>query len=189
MTGRSALAAALLAACACTSCRQADKPVPRREAYARIHTYRHIYAPVGADTVPVRLAAAHEAGVEVSRADHGAWWVTISYPRYRANIYVTVLPVRADSLPARLAERAERLALDMGSTQPHIDEWSSGRYTGITATAPWVLTTPIKLLAHDGNYLVSATAYCQGYTDADQMSPVVEALGIDMTHLLTEYEN
>lgn len=181
------LAAATIAVCA--GCSSSDNPVPRREAYARIEAYGHQYTPVGADSVPVRVMAATGADVKVSRGGKGAWWVTIRYPRYHASMYVTIVPASPDSLPAVMAERMERLALDMGSASPRIERWQRGKYTGITATAPWLLTTPAKMMAHDGKHLVSATVFCEGYIDADHLEPVAKELITDLNHLLPDDGN
>ncbi len=178
---------ALLAlAMACAACSHADKPVPRREAYARIEPYAHEYTAIGADSVPVALRAAKGAAATVSRGGKGAWWVTIAYPRYRAGIYATILPASAEQMPQLLADRMERLALDMGSAMPQLEEWTRGRFTGITAIAPWNLATPAKLIAHDGTHIVSATVVCDGYADADELAPVVSELICDLEQLLPD---
>lgn len=181
-----ALALTLALMAGCGACGHNDTPVPRREAYARINAYSHRYEPVGADTVPVTVMAPTDADATVSRGGKGAWWVTIRYPRYRASIYVTILPVHTDSISAIMTRRMERLALDMGSSAPRIARWERGNFSGISATAPWVLTTPAKMMAHDGRHLVSATVYCEGYNDADQLAPVAGALITDMNHLLPD---
>lgn len=104
-----------------SSCRQKDADVtPRRYAYPRIEAYDSTYRRVTVGPVSIEVNA---AALTDSPKDG---WLDIRYPRYGATIYISAN--RTDDLPGALANRRQRISLNLGGARAVTHNFVSGDF-------------------------------------------------------------
>ena len=172
-------ATAVLAACGSDD----GGSVPRRRAYPRLPEYGEAYTP--APGAAARFYVNSRAELNV---DSGGRWITVRYPLYDAEVYVTVTPAASQhELNAVLDNRRERMALNIGGAQAttaHVV--SPDSFVGVIVEAPGSVM-PVQFVATDGvECVVSGAARLNINADApyDSVSPVVRTLSRDITFAL-----
>lgn len=181
------LAVALAAAgiCSCST-RGNDSTVPKPEAWPRIEVPAEEYTEHSFDNVSLTLNSV--ATVSGEAKDEGTW-INITYPTFQnAHLYLTLSGAKSpDELKAILDNRRERMELNTGGTVTELTELTSdGGWEGLLAVTRSSLTTPVQLLAHDGNKVLSGVLYFNfpADTPADSVAPIVKTVRRDMIHAL-----
>ncbi|MDE7389168.1 MAG: hypothetical protein K2M97_07970 [Muribaculaceae bacterium] len=159
-------------------------PVPRPRAYPRIELSAPDYSPLTLGPVSFSVNSAATVAIDSSRM-----WLDLTYPpAYGVTLNLTVTPVTRATLPDVLANRTERMALNIGSSQAEV--LSMRTRTGAAATlisSPAATLTPLQLLATDSaTYVLSATISPRSSLPSrtDSVAPVHAALRADMIRLL-----
>lgn len=179
------IAAAMLAllAAACTGGRCRTDAVPRPAAYPRVAAIAAAYH--RPDSLPLNIEV-NDAAV-VSRP--GERWLDVAYPTLRATVHITLTPITAATVGPALANRSERMALNVaGAARVTEDTAGNGDFTATVITAPEARNTPVQFVATDGSeWVVSGAAFFGSLTpDAplDSIAPSLAIVARDIDHLL-----
>lgn len=155
--------------------------IPRRHAYPRLNAYPEQYHTVGINGMTLEV---NDSAV-ITRP--GTGWLNISYPRYNATIYISVVATagKADMAKA-LENRRQRISLNLNGMPGAVTEIDNGVFSSALILSPEAGNTPVQLLAHDGvTLLLSGTAVLHGNTaPADSIRPTVDAIARDALHML-----
>lgn len=177
-----AVAAIMLAACG------GDRhAVPRPEAFPRVALYDTVYHKL--DSVPA-LFFVNDSAVVVpdDRPTDGARWVTLSYPRYNALMYLTFTPVTDATVDAVVENRLERMSLNAGSSRTELTELiSDGGFSCQMFTTRSGTVTPVQFLAASPALVVSGALFLQHQptpTSPDSLAPVINAVEADIIYAL-----
>ncbi|MCM1067838.1 MAG: hypothetical protein NC418_09735 [Muribaculaceae bacterium] len=166
------LAAALLAA-ACDSRPEGERSVPRRYAYPRtaeLDTAVCLYGSGG-----LTLSMSRSAQVTSERTG----WLTAAYPTLGATLYLSsTRPGSADALAAAVANRRQRISLNLGGATARTDalRTDAGFDCELVVCSDGV-STPVQFIATDGTLLVSGAFVLSGRTaPADSLRPIADSL-------------
>lgn len=156
---------------------------PRRRAYPRLE--------LSADTTgcPARLG---DVELRVNRVASfrpdslRPGWADIEYPATTgATLHLSL--TRPESLPEAVANRRQRMALNLGDAPARAEEFHSGAWACTLVFSDRAgLTTPVQILATnaDGRLLSGAVALKAPGADADSIRPLLELLRTDARTLL-----
>ena len=176
-----AILMSLLAACGGRD----EAPVPRRRAYPRIAVADSAYVRVAGAAMPFEANTAAEA-----RTDSGGRWLTLHYPVYNADVYVTFSEVDgAEALIAVLDNRRERMSLSLNGAHAstiHVTS-ADGTFETALVEAPGSGTTLQFVSTDGGRRVVSGAVRLDVPASApyDSLQPVVAALRRDLIHAFT----
>lgn len=179
MTARLLIIAAL--GCLAAACsRTAPAPTPRPYGYQRVEIYPALYRkeplPFGGDSIAVNASAIMEPGEK-------SGWFNIVYPAYGITVNCTMIENLGGLLAAPLANRMERMLLNVGTARAEIRQWA-----GVTmVVSPRSLRTPVQFLATDSaSWMLMGVAVADfpAETDADSIAPVVDAVITDIDVML-----
>lgn len=178
-----ALTVAALAACSGPS---SDSAVPRREAYPRAMHYAADYAyPPG---LPMRFAANADATYDIDVKPNGDVWLSICYPAYDAWIYCTFTDLRRRDRDEAIANRLERMALNIGGATASMQRFMTpGGTEAQMLTARGVPMAPVQFIASDSLWMVSGNAVFRSASPratADSLAPMVDVVRRDIEHAL-----
>lgn len=175
----------LLAAAACGS---GDREaVPRRKAFPRLaFSADSIGRPASLDGVSFRINRIAGFRPDSARPD----WADIVYPpALGSTMYLSIS--RPADLPGAVANRRERISLNLGDAPALTEEFHAGRWacTLVSSTRAG-LTTPVQLLAtsSDGRLLSGAVALDAPGESADSIRPLLDLLRDDARTLLLSLE-
>ena len=174
----------LLAAAACSG--PSDSAVPRKEAYPRVRLYEADYAyPSG---LPLRFAVNSAAEYEVERKESGDVWLSLRYPAYDAWIYCTFTNLKNRDAEAAVANRLERMSLNIGGATAVMETFKgAGGADATMLTAKSAPMAPVQFIALDSLWLVSGSAvFGSASTDAspDSLAPMIDVLRRDIAYSL-----
>lgn len=164
-----------------------DQSVPRRTGYYRMQEYPAQYT--RHDEVPLALNANSSARFDVEVRSDGSYWVTVDYYRYKASIYYTFTPLAERDATALVENRLERMRLDLGNAADlSTEEYMNPNGVNVWMVyAPHSLSTPVKFLALNNDWMVSGTAFLSGVTpvtNADSVAPAIEAITRDARYAM-----
>lgn len=155
--------------------------MPRPEAYPRMALPDSTYTLMEVNGVEFAV----NEGAEVA-VDGG--WVTLTYSGVpEASVYLSVLKAADDSLPAMLANRRERMSLNLSGARAEMLEMVNPEgWQGEMVTSREAYSTPVQILAFRPGALVSGALYLQlpPTVTADSIAPVIETGRRDMLTLL-----
>lgn len=161
--------------------------MPRPVAWPRVEMPDSSYADVHARGL--RLRVNKSADVDVSSSESGAWidvgYNVIGSPR----LYLTLTECGDGGTGAVLANRRERVMLNLGGQRCEVLEFATPAGWECTlVVARGSMTTPVQLLAHDRDRVLSGALTLSLpdslATDPAMIAPVVDAVERDMTVLL-----
>lgn len=164
--------------------------VPRPVAYPRIAMPDSDYVDLPLAGV-VRLKVNGGTDVNVSSHD-GAEWIDIRYQGVWGEpvAYLTLTEAKAEDVEAVMANRRDRISLNLGGLRYELTELTSvGGWECLMAVARGSLTTPVQVLARKGERVISGALVLTipPGTDAPDpvaFAPVVDAVERDMLVLL-----
>ncbi len=164
--------------------------VPRPVAYPRIAVPDSTFTTIDADGI--KLTVNENTDIKVSSVDNGAW-IDVSYGGYASpRLYLTLTDCPdAESMAVTLANRRERMILNLGSNRYTLTELSTpSGWTCAMAVARTSLTTPVQILAHNADKVLSGaftvTLPDSVGTNPDPViiAPIVDAAERDMLVML-----
>jgi len=160
-------------------------PTPRRHGYPRIQVYDSCYSAVPGAALRFEVNCMAEA-----RVDSGGRWLTVGYPLYGADLYITFTRAESSaSLSAALDNRRERMVLNLGGADAATTHISSvGGFEAALVEAPGS-GMPLQFVATDGGRYVASGAVQLidgAYAPYDSIRPVVAALRRDIVHALSQ---
>lgn len=171
-----------------SSC-SSDAPTPRRYAYPRVDTYPQKYSSIvnSADVnIEVNTAARIVAD---SVADADTWWITLSYPKYKANLYITVNKCNSKSqLQDVIANRVQRISLNTGGKDfEQVDLQSEEDFKSKIFTIRGGSMNPVMFISsNQRNCVVSGSLYfldSNAVSKVDSIAPIIDAVSNDIIHL------
>lgn len=180
----------LLTACGGKDATDAVAPaVPRRHAYPRIELPDSAFAYVEGDVSGLSVAVNKAATAELRRADNDkSSFIDVDYPQLNSRIYFTITPVDAATVGDVIANRMERVNLNLGGADAELIEFDSpAGFENKVITARGDISTPVQFIATDGSSaVVSGVAFVRDASPAtaDSIAPVVEMLRRDVIHAL-----
>lgn len=162
--------------------RKADA-VPRPVAYPRVTELNDSYY------VPDSVALCFEVNAGTRVAVKSPYWFDIEYPYYGATVFVTVKKTAPDSMAAVIANRRERVMLNVGDVGAvTMLECNSPEFASCIYRSPSVRSTPLQFISSDGRgTVVSGAVFFGGVApDApvDSLAPMVERIQSDLIHSL-----
>lgn len=179
----------LIASCADKGAQSDTPAVPRRHAYPRIEvpdsTFSYVTDHITGLSVAVNNGATHsQRNAENSRAP----FIDVTYPGLNSQIYFTITPVDSISVEEVLANRLERISLNLGGAEAELIEFDSpaGFENKVIATRGDI-ATPVQFIATDGtSAVVSGAAFIKDASPAtaDSIAPLVNMLRRDIIHAL-----
>ncbi len=184
-----ALAIAVAALALVSGCRRAEESVyPKPEGWPRIEMPAADYRIHNLGGVALMVNSA--ATVETHDSKQGALWADLSYPGVSdGKIYLSLTDTGdPEALGAAVENRHERMELNTGGALTELTELTSeGGWTCEIALTRSSLTTPVQILAHDGERrMLSGALYLNlpAGTSPDSVAPIVRAVNRDLTEAL-----
>ena len=171
-----------------SSC-SSDAPTPRRYAYPRVDTYPQKYSSiVNSADVNIEVNAAVRIVMD-SVADADTRWITLSYPKYKANLYITVNKCNSKSqLQDVIANRVQRISLNTGGKDfEQIDLQSEEDFKSKIFTIRGGSMNPVMFISsNQRNCVVSGSLYfldSNAVSKVDSIAPIIDAVSNDIIHL------
>lgn len=164
-------------------------PVPRRHAYPRIVIPDSLYSDMVVGTTALHIAVSDAAIVTQRISDAGnSQFVNAAYPKFNSTIFFTVTPVDPTTVGDVIANRMERVRLNLGGSDTELLEFDSpGGFENKLFVSRGDISTPVQFVATDGtNFVVSGAAFVRDASPAtaDSIAPVVNMLRRDILHAL-----
>jgi len=163
-----------------------DSAVPRQVAYPRLKLYDTLYADAGLPAGFVVNAGASVADVtpEEKRDSGATRWIDISYPAYGAVMHCSFVPVDESSADEVIANRHERMMLNLGDNFAEQTEILSkgGYHTQILTTAGRTMT-PVQFLSCGCGWVINgALMFDKEIQSVDSVMPALEAVRYDIIY-------
>lgn len=172
---------------ACTGADTHPTPLPR--AYPRIEMPPATYDSMATDSLPVPLSLNSGAQTSVTSRE-GGWWIDVTYPPFReGHLYLSLITVPDGRLEEMTANRLERIGLNLGGARAErADITSAGDWDGTLIVSREALSTPVQILATGRGFMLTGALHLDMPADTplDSISPAIDAIERDMTHLLRQ---
>lgn len=164
-------------------------PIPRRQAYPRIEIPDSAYTDITAGTTTMHIAVNEATIVTLRTSDDGnSQFVDAAYSKFNSTIFFTVTPVDRRTVADVIANRMERVRLNLGASDAELLEFDSpGGFENKLFVSRGDISTPVQFVATDGNaFVVSGAAFVRDASPAtaDSIAPVVDMLRRDILHAL-----
>lgn len=166
--------------------------IPRRHAYPRIALPDSAFTAVDAKEVTLQVNSAVIDSIVKRNGDNGAVFIDIRYPNLHSTIYITITPVSPSSIAGVIANRIERVGLNLGDSNAEMIYFdnNAGFESKMFVTRADI-STPVQFISTDGrDIVVSGVAYVADASKehADSLSPVTAMMRRDILHLLKTLE-
>lgn len=169
-------------------CATSDFVIPKPKAYFKIEPYDTAYKQF--DKLPLTLMVNDSAKcslVNDSTKANGSEWINIYYPRYKATLFCSYLPITKESLQKHIDNRMQRIILNAGQEIPRnivfqdtIRKMSASVYFTSSESI-----SPLQFIATDStSYLFSGALYFNDKVKGDSISPVIDYITDDVMHML-----
>lgn len=168
------------------SCRRDTAAVPRPEAWPRVAEYDTVYAPVAG--LPVIFGANARAGVTVRHPEAGVSHADIRYDDYRATLHLTVVRASGARLDSIVANRLQRMAINLG-------DFYAERSSVVSADGSFITTiltsrpdcpSPVQFLSADSAGAVCGSLFFDSPVEKpDSLMPAVATVERDVVHAVT----
>lgn len=172
--------AALLPLCGCNNSGE-QVNIPRPTAYPRIAVADSIF-----DTIP-GLALHFEANTSTRVDVKDSKSFDIIYPSYNATLYCSIIPTTATTRQEVLANREERMALNVGDNKAEIISLSApSGFSSRIVTCRESAALPVQFIAcDDSKWVVTGALFLNNgntATSSDSIMPILEAVKRDVIH-------
>lgn len=169
-------------------CATSDFVIPKPRAYFRIEPYDTVYREF--DKLPLTLMVNDSAQctlVNDSAKASGSEWINIYYPRYKATLYCSYLPVTRKSLRKHIDNRMQRIILNAGQEIPRniiFEDTIRNMSASVYFTSSESIS-PLQFIATDStSYLFSGALYFNDKVKEDSISPVIGYITDDVIYML-----
>lgn len=160
--------------------------VPRPTAFPRLLLYDTVYADAGlpagfrinASAVVTDVTPADRAAASDSR------WIDIIYPAYGAALHCTFMPVNETTRGGVMANRTERISLNLGDNiAEQIELTSHEGVESIIIVTKGTSLTPVQFLSEGRHWVINgALQFNDGHVNVDSVLPIIEAIRTDLIH-------
>jgi gliding motility-associated lipoprotein gldD len=169
-------------------CATSDFVIPKPRAYFRIEPYDTVYREF--DKLPLTLMVNDSARctlVNDSAKASGSEWINIYYPRYKATLFCSYLPVTRKSLRKHIDNRMQRIILNAGQEIPRniiFEDTIRNMSASVYFTSSESIS-PLQFIATDStSYLFSGALYFNDKVKEDSISPVIDYITDDVIYML-----
>lgn len=166
--------------------------MPRRKAFPRIATHDSTFMPLASS--PLHFEISTVAKVTLDSINTGKAtgennrWFNVSYDDYNAVIYCTFTPVDSTTINNVIANRTERMALNVGGNTSELTELTNANgFTSRILSSLESSVTPVQFLSTDGNdWVVTGALHFTDVTtaDIDSLKPIIDVVKRDIIHSL-----
>lgn len=166
------------------SCRQ--QATPRPEGYFRIDKYPACYHndTIGRVTLQVNDSA---RSIVPPQPSGNASWLNIAYPRYRATIYLSYIPLshNLEQLMAESIELVYRQNINTERVEAIAYEDSETQLYATLYTLSAQSATPLQFIATDSiHYLLRGALYFDTPVKADSVAPALQHIENDIMQMI-----
>ena len=159
---------------------------PRPEGYFRIDNYPACYHTdtIGRVTLQVNDSA---RSIVPPQPSGNASWLNIAYPRYRATIYLSYIPLshNLEQLMAESIELVYRQNINTDRVEAIAYEDSEAQLFATLYTLSAQSATPVQFIATDSiHYLLRGALYFDTPVKADSVAPSLEYIENDIMHMI-----
>lgn len=167
----------------CGRTTQKDGATPRQVAYPRMQIYDTVYVDL---QLPAGFLVNRESELTdvtpVNREGLDTKWIDIRYPAYDATLHCTFIPVDDKNRDGVVANRMERMMLNIGDNYAEQTEVrSQGGFISRILTATGCELTPVQFLSVGDRWVINgALRFGRESIEADSVLPVVEAVRMDV---------
>lgn len=166
-----------------------DVAIPRRHAYPRIELPQESYTNVNSGYKDVEIAVNDVATYVCRDADDGdTRFLDVDYPQFNSTIFYTITPVEQSNIENVIANRLERIRLNLGDCDAELLEFNSEEgFENKVLVSRGEISTPVQFISTDGkDVVVSGVAFVKeaSAATADSIAPIVEMLRRDIIQAL-----
>lgn len=176
----------ILAACGNGDDSRQSAAIPRPTAFPRLTIYDTVFVDSGLPAGFLINASAEAKDVTPSdRATTAdSRWIDIRYPAYGATLHCTFMPVDAQTRDEAVANRTERISLNLGDNIAEQTELRSPEgVESIILVTKGASLTPVQFLSEGANWVINAALqFDNGHVDTDSVLPIIEAVRNDLIH-------
>lgn len=168
-----------------TSCQ--EKATPRPDGYFRIEPYSESYTPHTMGVISLLINDSAQCVVAPNVARSEVQWLNVVYPRYRATIYLSYIPLNND------IERLMSESIDLVYRQNVITEQveaiayenaDQGVYATLYSLSP-ESATPLQFIATDSvRYLLRGALYFDAPVKTDSVAPSLQYVETDIMQMI-----
>lgn len=163
-----------------------DHPVPRRHSYPRIELYPESFIEKKCGDLLFDINSSAVVTLD-SVSETGARWLTLSYPAYRCEVYLTVSSIGKKSLSDVYRNRLDRIVRDTPYGTPTPLPVATPGFSSLLFYTPESIL-PLHFLSTDSvSVMLSGSvifpALPAGFS-LDSVKPAMEAVKADMIALL-----
>ena len=168
-----------------TSCNNAATPRPH--GYFRIEPYPTNYTTHPLGSISLQINDSAQCCTPDRQAHDGVYWLNIQYPRYKATIYLSYIPL-SDNLDRLMRESVElvyRQNVNTEQVEAIAYEASEEQlFATLYALSP-ESATPVQFIVTDSTqYLLRGALYFDTPVRADSVAPSLQYIEDDIIHLI-----
>lgn len=166
--------------------------MPRQKAFPRIVTHDSTFTALA--STPLHFEISSAARISLDSINSGkatgenGRWLNISYDDYNAVIYCTFTPVDTSTINDIIANRIERMALNVGGNTSELTELTNANgFSSRILSSLESSVTPVQFLSTDGNdWVVTGALHFSSMTTAniDSLKPIIDVVKRDIIHSL-----
>lgn len=170
--------------------RKSSVPVPRPVAYPRIQLADTVYSAVEAAEDIANMLVNSHADIVIKKKEKNSIWVDVVYGMYSGSVlHLTLQSVDKIDLAAYMANRMQRIEMNVGGNKSQVTEIKTNRFEGIVVKSPSSAVTPLQLLATDNKSVMVYGSFemPESYiADREMIMPVINSVENDMIKLISE---
>lgn len=168
---------------------KAGVAIPRRHAYPRIELPQENYYDVNVGCNELHISVNDVATYNRRTAEDGkTCFIDVSYPKINTTIFYTITPVDHTTIEDVIANRLERIRLNLGDRDTELIEFNSTEgFENKVLVSHGDISTPVQFISTDGgNVVVSGVAFIKEASPAtaDSIAPIVDVMRREVVHSL-----
>lgn len=168
-----------------SGCRQDYTPKP--DGYLRIDPHLEIYKPISQPKFPLIFEISQSAQ-EIVDSLNATSWINIIYPRYKATIYCSYVPINKQNKAHTFAESKDlvyRHGIKAEKIQAQQYENPEQNLYATLYSLTGNSATPLQFIVTDStSYLFRGALYFDTPVQRDSVAPVIDYIAHDITHLI-----
>ncbi len=170
-----------------SACRESVTPKP--DGYFRIEPYPSTFRMDTIGRIAILINDSARSVVPADKSDVEAYWLNLTYPRYRATLYLSYIPVKdRDNLEQLLSESRELVYRQNVNTSAVRAVAYENRERTLFATLYTLSAesaTPLQFMATDSaGFLLRGVLYYDAPIRQDSVAPTMEFLEADMMQMI-----
>lgn len=170
-----------------SACRESVTPKP--DGYFRIEPYPQTFRMDTIGWIAISVNDSARSVVPADKSDAEAYWLNLTYPRYRATLYLSYIPVKGhDNLELLLSEGRELVYRQNVNTSAVRAVAYENRERTLFATLYTLSAesaTPLQFIATDSaGFVLRGVLYYDAPVRQDSVAPTIEFLEADIMQLI-----